>query len=213
MVEVGEPASKETAGRTVTWWWGLLTEPAVPFLLLAFAVLVKRDYLPDILIVAGAIVVISVDSARWGFREARAEPTHRRSLPRWSWPGALVLALVMSVMPRVSRELDLTFTVLGALVVWQALLPGVRGDLGGSSTRVAVPPRWWLWWVPALLFCAVEVASLAFQPAPRVDSPAHPSLSGVLEPLLSHWPVRTIAILVWFAAGWWLLRRIRAWAS
>jgi hypothetical protein len=199
-----------TGGRAVSWWWGLLTEPAVPFLLVAEGVLVKRDYLPDILLVGAALVVIAVDSLRWGFHEADPSPTSRARASLWL-PAAAV-ALGMALLPRISPVTDAAFAALGLGALWLAWMPG--GAPAASHGEVPrTPPTWWLWWVPALVFCTVEVLSLAYQPAPRVDSPAHPSLSGIVEPVLAHWPTRALALLVWLAAGWWLLRRIRRWSA
>ena len=208
---VTERDTSAAPGRNVSWWRGLLTEPAVPFLLLALAALVMRDYLPDIFVVGASVAVIAVDSLRWGFRESPATPHDPVELPRAAWIVLLVLALVMSLQPRLSTGLDASFAAVGFAALWMAWLP--RTETAEIEDRPGeIPPRWWLWWIPALLFCLVEVFSLAFQTAPRVDSPAHPSLSGILEPALDYWPERAVALMVWFAAGWWLLRRIRAWA-
>ena len=200
------------AGRNVSWWRGLLSEPTVPFLLLALVALIMRDYLPDILLVGASIAVIAIDSLRWRFRESPAQPEGGAELPRAMWIVVLAVALAMSMQPRLSFGLDASFAVIGVAALWVAWLPRT-GTVQFEDSQGGAPPRWWLWWVPALLFCLVEVLSLAFQPAPRVDSPAHPSLSGVLEPALDYWPERAVVLLVWFAAGWWLLHRIRAWAQ
>lgn len=191
---------------------GLLSEPALPLLLVALVVLVYRGYLPDIGLVAATVLAILVDAWRWELREASARPAPPSSprLPWWVLCAAL--ATGMAALPRLSRSLDAAFVAVGLVALAITWLPG-RATVVGEPHGLAAPPRWRWWPVLGLLTALLEVFSLMYQPALLVDSPDHPSLSTVLEPALGAWPTRTAGLFVWLLAGWWLVRRVRAWAA
>jgi hypothetical protein len=51
----------------------------------------------------------------------------------------------------------------------------------------------------------LELASLLLQPSLRVSSYAHPTLSYLMDPILSSHVGRSITLLVWLGVGWFLL--------
>ncbi|HSV67152.1 MAG TPA: hypothetical protein VLJ59_14730 [Mycobacteriales bacterium] len=62
---------------------------------------------------------------------------------------------------------------------------------------------WLAWLVPILTFSVLEIVnSLVFG-----STPTHPTLSGLMDPVLESQPVRAAAVLLWLAAGRELLRR------
>ena len=51
----------------------------------------------------------------------------------------------------------------------------------------------------------LELVSLLLQPSLRVSSYAHPTLSYLMDPILSSHAGRSITLLVWLGIGWFLL--------
>jgi hypothetical protein len=52
-----------------------------------------------------------------------------------------------------------------------------------------------------------ELGALLLQPALTVDSPAHPTISVLLDPVLGSAPGRSVGFAVWLALGWFLARQ------
>ncbi|MDP9342486.1 MAG: hypothetical protein M3Q23_10430 [Actinomycetota bacterium] len=52
-----------------------------------------------------------------------------------------------------------------------------------------------------------ELTELLLQPSLRTDSPAHPTLSVLTDPVLATYPGRSVALLLWVAFGWFLVKR------
>lgn len=107
------------------------------------------------------------------------------TLGRYSWPATAAVVLPGAVVLLVGwwgsgypRAVPPPVPRLGALA-WGAVLVG-----GG------------LW----------ELAALLQQPALRVSSASHPTISLLLDPLLASYPGRTAALAGWLAMGWFLLR-------
>lgn len=193
------------AGRLRT----LLGEPTLPILLLATIAMLRRGYLPDILIFGGTAVLVVVDAGRWGGRRTSAEPAEAASR-RWLTATALlVAAAAMAALPRTSHALDLSCAVAGVVALGLAWQPGPAGS---AERHAAVPRRWWVWPVLGVLLALVELWSFLLRPQPLVDDPDHPELSTLVEPLLDGQLARTLFLWAWLLVGWWLLRRIRAWA-
>ncbi|MEZ5095511.1 MAG: hypothetical protein R2731_05025 [Nocardioides sp.] len=202
-----EASSRREAGAVRT-RVGLAREPAVLVLVLALTAMVKRGYLLDELLVAGALMLVVADAGRWRAAVAVAEPgpvAHRIAPLAAAFP-----ALAMAPLPRLSRGLDLACAVVGLVVLVAVWWPGPGPDRDGEPPA---PPRWWLWPGVGVALCLVELSTLVHQPAPRVDSVDHPSLSTVIEPVLDLWPSRAAGLWLWLLAGWWLVRRVRAWAT
>jgi hypothetical protein len=108
------------------------------------------------------------------------------SFPRFSWPAtAAVLGLCVAALlsgwpdPRRPRPDPGPLPRAGA-AAWAGLLVG-----GG------------LW----------ELAALLQQPSLTVTARQHPTLSALTDPLLASAPGRSVALGIWLALGWWLVRR------
>ena len=187
----------------------LLSEPALPILLLATLAMLHRRYLPDILIFGGTAAIVVADAGRWGFRVTSTEPGEGADRRTVKAAGLLAVAAAMATLPRTSRWLDLACAVPGVIAVGVALRPGsARRPERGPE----VPRRWWVWPTLGVLLALVELWSFLLRPQPLVDDPDHPELSTLVEPLLDGHLARALFLWVWLLVGWWLLRRIRAWA-
>ncbi len=188
----------------------LLREPTLPILLLALVAMIRREYVPDICLVAGTAVLIVVDSRRWPLRTASAAPVGRTLGPGVAL-FAGVMAASMAVLPGgTGGVLDLAFGVVGLLLLRQAWSPG-REPAGQDPTALDPPRRWWLWPALGVALALVELFSFLHQSAPMVDNPQHPTLSSVVEPHLSAGPVRAVVLWAWLLGCWWLARRLQAW--
>jgi hypothetical protein len=207
---VPREGSRERQGLGV--FLGLLGEPALPVLLLALVALIRRGYLLDITLVGGVALLLVLDAPRWAGRTASAEPGFPAPRRPATSAALALLAGVMAVPNPTSRVTDLMFAITGAVLL--ALVWG-SGRSGRSSDSAApeAPPRWWLWPAIGVAVCLVELSTLLAQPAPRVDSPDHPSMSTLLEPGLVAAPTRWVALWLWLLGCWWLVRRVRAWDS
>ena len=51
----------------------------------------------------------------------------------------------------------------------------------------------------------LELVSLLLQPSLRASSYAHPTLSYLMDPILSSHTGRSLTLLVWIGLGWFLL--------
>lgn len=198
----GQPASRRQ----------LLREPGLPILLLASVAMVLRQYLPDLLLVLGAALLIVLDAPRWGLRTASAQPPAAEENRGRVAGLAAVVAVVMTLLPRESHRLDLAFTLVGLAALWLVWLPG-REEATHDGREPAAPPRWWVWPLLGVAGALVELFSFLHDTSPRVDDPGHPTLSYLVEPGLDSWPVRGLVLWLWLLAGWWLWRRVRTWGS
>lgn len=187
----------------------VLREPALPILLLAWLAMLRREYVPDIVLFGGAAVLLVIAERRAQGRAASAEPASRS---RHRVPGLAatgLVALVMATLPR-SGWLDASFGVVGVVVLVICLWPSPEGQ-PGIGRHVDEPAGWWVWPVLGVTLGLVALWSFLHQVSPMVDSPAHPSISSLVEPGLDHGLARLLALWLWLLGGWWLLRRVRAW--
>lgn len=188
----------------------LLREPALPIVLLASLAMIDRRYLPDIALFVGTAALIVTDSGRWRDRVASAEPDPVPA--RHLFTAALAAAAVAAAMSGLPRTSPLTDTVFAAIGLTALLLAWNAGPGRRPGTEPPAPARWRVWPGLAVALALAEFWSFLHQPAPMVDSPQHPTVSTVVEPGLDEWTARAVALWVWLMCGWWLLRRIRAWA-
>ena len=188
-----------------------LREPALPIVLMAWVAMLRREYVPDILLFGGAAALIVLDARRWKGRTSSAEPSSRARHPVLLLAATWVTALVMAALPR-SGWLDGAFAAVGAVVLVIGWLPSPE-ERPSWSHDLDEPVRWWVWPMLGLTLGLAALWSFLHQVSPMVDSLAHPSISSLVEPALDRSPVRLLALWLWLLAGCWLLRRIRAWAS
>ncbi|EWT03366.1 hypothetical protein N865_18755 [Intrasporangium oryzae NRRL B-24470] len=200
--------------------WSRLTflrEPAVPLLVLATAVMVTRGYAADILLCVGTLALVVREGLRWRGRTADATPAPLR----WrSVAGgcaiATVLGVGLSLIPRTERWLDVALAAVGVLALWLSLAvgPGGDGHLDDAPEPVpASPPRWWVWLGIGALLVLIELVSFLSQSDARTDNPDRPTISTLLEPTLAAGVPRAAGLTLWLLAGWWLVRRTRAWSG
>ncbi|HEV2637008.1 MAG TPA: hypothetical protein VGX23_17775 [Actinocrinis sp.] len=116
------------------------------------------------------------------------------------WTAAVVFAAAAGRFAALSAPAE--FAVLGAglpVFAWAVRLPGERREPAPER----VDRRGSLAWLGLLLvFLAWELFALS-----RGSTPAHPTLSILLGPLLAEPVFRSIGYLVWLAAGGWLAKR------
>ena len=63
-------------------------------------------------------------------------------------------------------------------------------------------------WLAVFVGAALwELTSLSFQPSLTVNSSAHPTISVLLDPVLSHHLGRSVGLAVWLAIGWFVVER------
>jgi hypothetical protein len=121
------------------------------------------------------------------------------------WVAAgLTYAVVVGAFKRYSWPATMAVVVLGCLMVaigWQGPLRQ-RAELTGRALRAA-----WLWAVVMVAGGLWELSSLLQQPHLTTDSPAHPTISALTDPLLSSHPGRAIALGAWLLIGWFLAGR------
>ncbi len=106
---------------------------------------------------------------------------------RYSWP-----ATVLAGIPAVAA----------VIVAWRVS--------AGSGTGPAEPLGWagvTAWAVVWVGASAWEVAALFLQPSLATDSYAHPTLSVLVNGILTSMPGRSIVAFGWLAFGWYLARR------
>jgi len=152
---------------------------------------------------------VSRSPGRLGRKPGRppADGEEGQSARRWR-PSGLRLALsgVLFAYAWLAASTR-PFTFMSLLVV---LLPGavVAGvAIWGPPDRIEAPDRldivgfsWWLV-VVAVLF---EWEAAGF----RDNSPWwHPSLTGLVDPIIAPYPLRAIAFFLWLITGWALVRR------
>ncbi|MDR6861794.1 hypothetical protein [Phycicoccus sp. 3266] len=120
----------------------------------------------------------------------------------WSGPAAAgLLGLVVAVQPRTSAAVQLALAVVGALVLVLVLRAGAGGPVPRTSTR-----RAWVWALPLLAGCLLELADFLSQPDARTDNADHPTISALVDPTLDGRPVRVAVTVVWVLVGWALVR-------
>jgi hypothetical protein len=177
-------------------------------LLLASVAMVHRRYPPDIALTVGTAALVVVDAPRWGFRTASAVPD---GPPRHRSRDAallLVAAGALAALPRTSHRLDLGCAAVGLVALWLVLRPGPGTTVGSPRA----PRRWWIWPGLGLALALVELWSFVHRADPLLDDPAHPELSTLVEPVLDQYAARVLFLWAWLLSGWWLVRRVRAWA-
>jgi len=153
---------------------------------------------------------VSRSPGRLGRKPGRpaADGGEERTVRRWRRPSGLRLALSAVLFGYAWLAASTRpFTFMSLLVV---LLPGavVAGvAIWGPPDRIQAPDRldiagfsWWLV-IVAVLF---EWEAAGF----RDNSPWwHPSLTELIDPIITPYPLRAIAFFLWLITGWALVRR------
>jgi len=118
--------------------------------------------------------------------------------------GGLAYATVVGWFSRFSLPASIAVLVPGTAAVAVAWRGSPRGDLD----RGRVDPFGAAVWASVFVALALwELAALLLQPSLTTDSFAHPTISVLMDPVLASHLSRSVAISLWLASGWFLLRR------
>jgi hypothetical protein len=113
-------------------------------------------------------------------------------------------ALVVGAFPRYSWP-----TTVGVVAVSAAAIAVAwRGPLVVRADPGPIPRRGVVAWATVLVIGALwELEALLLQPSLTVDSQAHPTISTLTDPVLATHEGRTLIMVGWLLAGWFLLRQ------
>jgi hypothetical protein len=108
------------------------------------------------------------------------------SFERYSWPA--------------------TVSVIGLAAAVVAI--GWRGSPRSRRDPGDLPRRGIALWAGLLVAAGLwELSALVLQPGLDTTSSAHPTISALTDPVLTSHAGRSVALAVWVAAGWFLVRR------
>jgi hypothetical protein len=110
----------------------------------------------------------------------------------------VVLSLVGGALPSFSLAANLYVLAIGAVLCWLGLsgrVPKRRGP--GRLPGVAA---WWL--VPVLAAALLELTDFLLG-----STRPHPTMSGLMDPVLAGYLPRSAAYCAWLCAFWGLVRR------
>jgi hypothetical protein len=181
----------------------------VPILLLASVMHVVRRNVFDFLLFFGTAVLIVVDSRRITGRASEPEvPAAVRH--RWLAAAAVALfAAIIALLPIAGGMVRIVVSACGlaalALVLVRpaaAPTPVAAGDAPGRLRG------WWVWATVGVVTCLWELSSFIAQQVWPADQVNHPAASDLIGPLLTTWLGRAILLLLWGAAGYWLLHQL-----
>jgi len=129
-----------------------------------------------------------------------------KRLPKgWVVAGlSTVFAVVVGAFPRYSWP-----TTVGVVAVAAAAIAVAwRGPLVAHADPGPLPRRGVVAWTVVLVAGALwELEALLLQPSLTVDSEQHPTISTLTDPVLATHLGRTVIMLGWLLAGWFLLRQ------
>ena len=105
---------------------------------------------------------------------------------RYSWPATIAVAIPAAA---------------AVLIAWRVSADSAAEPERLTRTGIAA------WALIVVGAAAWELTALALQPTLGTDSPAHPTLSYLANPILASVPGRLAALLGWLALGWYLARK------
>lgn len=170
--------------------------------------LLSGDRLIDGLTLFAVALVLGWGAARRPpASKAPTTPSPRaRTLPRRSLPvilGGLLYAVLVGQFVRYSWPATIGVwapAAAGVAIVWRRPVD----DTDPMPVRAAGAAAWAVMFVALALW---ELAALLLQPSLTTDSWAHPTISVLLDPILATHLGRSIALSLWLASGWSLVRR------
>lgn len=199
-----------------------VTDPVVAILLLAgFFDGISDNWIHATLLWAVA-VALGVDAVRrrWGLGGAgpygrplfvpSPDASEGARAARRFQIGLLVgvLALVYAVIGGGFVRYTWPITVMIVLPAAAVVAIAWRGPLRPRETPGPLDTAGAAWWGAAFVSAAlIELVSLLMQPTLRTDSWAHPTISVLMESLLSSHAGRSVGLLMWLGLGWLLLDR------
>lgn len=151
---------------------------------------------------------------------ALAAPRARR-LRAWDGPQGAMQGRVLRAAAVAGVAAGYGWLVSGWVradwVVWTALaVPGAVAGILAWPQRAAAsgrsrPAGWWAWASVAVLVCLWQLTAYLLQQQPAPDRLYnHPTVSLFIDPLVGSQPGRGVALAVWLAGGYVLLRRAQA---
>jgi hypothetical protein len=203
------------AGRAVG---TALRDPVIGILLLAgVAELLAGDPLVDGLILLTVAAALSWDRVR---RQRLAMPaaSHAAGRRRQGWTdrlvparrtpalvvGGLLYAVAAGGLARFSWPAMVAVAVPGMVGVMSAWWAAPSPSAETAPIQAAGAAAW------AAVFVALallELGTWLLQPTLTTGSPAHPTISILLDPLLGSHPGRSVGFAAWLALGWFLVGR------
>jgi hypothetical protein len=118
--------------------------------------------------------------------------------------AGLAFAVIVGGFARYSWPATVAVVSVGAMAIaatWRRPVPEgpeqAKLDTVGSA----------VWVTPFLALGLLELTNLLLQPSLKADSYAHPTLSVLTDPILASHPGRSVALLMWLAVGWFLVKR------
>ncbi|MFL6271662.1 MAG: hypothetical protein ACJ75A_16250 [Actinomycetes bacterium] len=197
------------AGRAVG---TVLRDPVIVILVLAGAAeLLAGDPLVDGLVLLTVAAALARDRVRgrppggvpiaapeWADRLLRARPTPALVI------GGLLYSVAAGGLARFSWPVMVAVAVPGVVGVASAWYAAPRPPVGTAPIRQGGAAGW------AAVFVALglwELGAWLLQPSLTTGSPAHPTISILLDPLLGSHPGRSVGFAAWLALGWFLVRR------
>jgi hypothetical protein len=159
----------------------------------------------DLLLFSGAAVLILLDSQR---RDAAPAGVARIGRPR-AWlvvAGMTLFSAVVALAAPVSLGARLVLVAIGLAAL--ALVLVRPQHWSGNRQELSAARGWPLWAVIGVAACLWELTSFIAQQVWPLDEDSHPAVSDLVGPLLQTWLGRAVFLLLWAAAGWWLLRQL-----
>lgn len=186
--------------------WRVAREPAVLAIVVTGLVHVIRRDATDILVFFGLVAVIVVDDVRSG-----RSPRESRLVSGLSARGILgvcaLYALMVLPLSRTGWPMRLLVIVPG-LVALLVVTRAVRSPLQDEPTEPPLGRGWLVWPAVVVAICIFELVNFMSQVDPHTDNPRHPTISAIVDPLLTGALPRAVFAAVWLAAGIWLVRAI-----
>lgn len=135
---------------------------------------------------------------------ARRPAARRRLALPLLLAGGLLYAAVAGSFSRYSWPVTVAVVGPGTL----AVAIGWQGPPRPRPVRAGVAARRAAWWaVPLVTGGLWELTALAGQPSLTTDSPAHPTISTLTDPLLASHLGRSLFLASWLILGGWLIER------
>jgi hypothetical protein len=126
-------------------------------------------------------------------------PPRPRDIPKSTLLVAIPAGWLIATWQPYTVPVGVAVALTGPPMLYLALRKGGHAERTNSGT-------WWPWAATGLAICLWELTSFLHQSDPAIGDPDHPTLSVVLDPVFRTNPWRTAMIIIWLAAGLYLLR-------
>lgn len=133
----------------------------------------------------------------------------RRSLRRWAITAGMTLfAALAAVLAPASFGAELMLAAIGLTALVLVIVRRPRGVPAGdgSGRPDGKLAGWQVWAAIGVAACLWELTSFIAQQVWPADADSHPAVSDLVAPLLAGGVGRGVFLMLWAAAGWWLLQ-------